>query len=268
MGIVYPPSPLKGLEILSCSNDHQFSKHLHDGYVLWLNSESGEHFSVNGTSDILHLGRISIIEPGVVHSNRACIPNHRHLRSFYFSEVFLQKLYTHLTEKLIDYSLPTCTISNHHLWREFCGLHDLLLHSEDSLSKEVETVTTFSKLYDEDLRRGVRSGFSTEKNRIQRVVDYFHGNINRKIHLDELADLVHCTSYYLIRLFQEQRGIAPHKFLIQIRLERARVLLDEGHDIVDAALLSGFADQSHLTRLFKARYGLTPGVYRKQKNLR
>lgn len=266
MNIIYAPSPLHGLEILSCSNDHTFTKHLHEGYVLWLNSESDEHFNINGTSDILRLGTVSIIEPGVIHSNSPTVSKQRHLRSFYFSEHFLQKIYTNISGKGKGFHLPTCIIQNRQLWQEFSTLHDFLLHPEDHLSMEVETVSAFSKLYEQAGHWDTLSGISTEKNRINTVIDYFHENLDRQFHLKDVAELVQCTSYHLIRIFQRERNIAPHKFLIQLRLERARIVLEEGTTIADAALSAGFSDQSHLTRMFKARYGVTPGRYQQQRN--
>lgn len=77
-------SPVEGLEVLSCSSGREFKSHLHDGYVLWLNSESGEKYRLNGCSDILQPGSISIIEPETVHSNSPCCSERRHLRSFIF----------------------------------------------------------------------------------------------------------------------------------------------------------------------------------------
>ena len=59
--------------------------------------------------------------------------------------------------------------------------------------------------------------------------------------------------------------MSPHAYLIQLRLEKARQLISKGKSIADAALLAGFSDQSHLTRSFKKRYGLTPGRYGSQK---
>lgn len=266
MEIVYAPSPLKGLEILSCSNDHSFAKHLHEGYVLWLNSASDEQFSIEGTTDILRLGTLSIIEPGVIHSNSPCLPGQRHLRSFYFSKQFLQNISSSLPGKNINPHLTTCIINNRQLWRDFSALHELLLYPSDSLSLEVATVSTFSKLFEQDCPVENLPTRSGDKKRVDTVVEYFHDNIDRQFHLDELAELVQCTSYHLIRLFQRNRNIAPHKFLVQLRLEKAKAFLDKGNGIADAALLSGFSDQSHLTRLFKKRYGVTPGLYLKQKN--
>jgi transcriptional regulator GlxA family with amidase domain len=81
------------------------------------------------------------------------------------------------------------------------------------------------------------------------------------ISLDNLAEIVLCTSDQIIRLFRNQVAMSPHVLLVQLRLERARKLIDSGQSIADATLLAGFSNQSLLTRRFKNRYGLTPGLY-------
>lgn len=270
MDIVYSPSPLEGMEVLSCNGDHSFANHLHDGYVLWLNSESGEHFSLSGASDILSPGAIAIIEPGVIHANRPCLPDKRHLRSFYFSEDFFSNLYEEISggESVVP-PLQTCVIENPLLWQEFIDLHDILFQSKDNFAIEAAIVATFSSLAGLCGSKDPSGNPGLKKEpRIKAVIDFFHDNIDRQFSLNELADLVQCGSYHLIRFFREQKGMSPHAYLVQLRLEHARLMLEKGESIGDAALLSGFSDQSHLTRKFKLRYGITPGLYRKQRQLR
>ena len=56
-------------------------------------------------------------------------------------------------------------------------------------------------------------------------------------------------------------GHAPHHFLLSLRLQRARRMLDApGAVLSDVALRNGFADQPHFTRLFKREFGVTPGA--------
>jgi AraC family transcriptional regulator len=56
-------------------------------------------------------------------------------------------------------------------------------------------------------------------------------------------------------------GLAPHRYLLMRRLERARRLLDTPDAVLsDVALRTGFADQAHFTRLFKREFGVTPGI--------
>jgi AraC-like DNA-binding protein len=60
----------------------------------------------------------------------------------------------------------------------------------------------------------------------------------------------------------------PHAFQTQARIARAKTLLRQGRAISEVARLTGFADQSHLTRHFKRLVKLTPGEYQqKSKNV-
>jgi AraC-like DNA-binding protein len=65
---------------------------------------------------------------------------------------------------------------------------------------------------------------------------------------------------YLLRTFKRTVGLPLHGYLNQLRVEHARVLLRRGEPPAPAAALS-FVDQSHLTRWFKAAFGVTPGQY-------
>ncbi|WP_338149160.1 helix-turn-helix transcriptional regulator [Citrobacter cronae] len=64
-----------------------------------------------------------------------------------------------------------------------------------------------------------------------------------------------------LRSFSREIGVTPHAYLIQLRVRKARRLLATGKSPVEVALLTGFADQSHLTRAFVRQFGVTPGRY-------
>ncbi|MNW13279.1 Virulence regulon transcriptional activator VirF [compost metagenome] len=55
--------------------------------------------------------------------------------------------------------------------------------------------------------------------------------------------------------------MTPHAYQIQRRLLLARQLIRRGMTLADAAAASGFADQSHMTRLFVRTYGVSPRRY-------
>ncbi len=81
--------------------------------------------------------------------------------------------------------------------------------------------------------------------------------------LTELATLAGVSKYQLLRQFEQAYGLPPHAWLLQQRLEQARGLIRSGHRLADAAADSGFADQSHMTRLFVRQFGFTPGAWQK-----
>jgi AraC-like DNA-binding protein len=68
--------------------------------------------------------------------------------------------------------------------------------------------------------------------------------------------------YAIARHFRRAFGVAPHRFLIQRRLDLVRRHIEDGASLADAAFAAGFADQSHMTRHFRAAYGVTPGRWR------
>src|SRR5262249_26303238 len=77
--------------------------------------------------------------------------------------------------------------------------------------------------------------------------------------LAELAALSGVSRFQLLRGFAREVGTTPHAYLIQRRVRLVRSLLAAGRSPADAALLAGFADQSHMTRAFARRFGISPG---------
>lgn len=92
---------------------------------------------------------------------------------------------------------------------------------------------------------------------VQRLEDESANSVS----LRELADLCGLSRFQLLRSFSREMGVTPHAYLIQLRVRKARRLLAIGKSPVEAALLTGFADQSHLTRAFIRQFGVTPGRY-------
>ncbi|MEW2352395.1 AraC family transcriptional regulator [Spirillospora sp. NPDC029432] len=81
--------------------------------------------------------------------------------------------------------------------------------------------------------------------------------------LDELAEELHLTPRYLIRLFKAATGLPPMAYLAQHRVEKAaHLLLHTDHPVTQIAQTVGWADQNYFARRFKAHYGLTATTYR------
>jgi AraC-like DNA-binding protein len=96
---------------------------------------------------------------------------------------------------------------------------------------------------------------------LRRARDYIVEKGLNKISFDELTQVTGLSRFHLIRSFAREFGMPPHAFQIQVRLERARSLLAAGMSISQVECEVGFADQSHLTRHFRAIFGVTPGQY-------
>jgi AraC family transcriptional regulator len=96
------------------------------------------------------------------------------------------------------------------------------------------------------------------------IEDYIEQNIFRNITLEELANTCNCTPVQFARKFQVHYGMRPHAYVLSRKVERACQLLRKDRlPLKEIALLSGFADQSHLNRVFRRYMNITPAEYRK-----
>ncbi|WP_266160700.1 helix-turn-helix transcriptional regulator, partial [Dyella silvatica] len=84
------------------------------------------------------------------------------------------------------------------------------------------------------------------------------------ITVERLAILAGLSRVHLTRAFAKSMGVPPHTYLNMVRLRHAQRALLSGQGLADAALSSGFADQSHFNRRFKGSIGLAPGAWLKQ----
>ena len=98
---------------------------------------------------------------------------------------------------------------------------------------------------------------------VRAVRAYLDEHFTRLVRLSELASLAACTPATINRLFRQSIGLPPYEYLMQNRLRAAaRHLRDGAYSLADIAAETGFADQSHLQRMFKRAFGTTPKVYR------
>ena len=104
-------------------------------------------------------------------------------------------------------------------------------------------------------------GLSPE--RLRRVRDYVEAHLDDDLSLTVLADIACLSPYHFSRSFKEAAGVGPQRYVIQRRLERAKTLMRRTHEpLALIAQEAGFADQSHLTSIFRREMGVTPGRFR------
>ena len=94
---------------------------------------------------------------------------------------------------------------------------------------------------------------------LQPVLDYIQTHLERDLALAELAETLNLSPTYFATAFKQAIKISPHQYVIQQRVERAKLMLSKT-DLVIAyiALQVGFSSQSHLTQQLKRLTGMTP----------
>jgi AraC-like DNA-binding protein len=97
--------------------------------------------------------------------------------------------------------------------------------------------------------------------KVKIAIEHLRSAYADNISLTNLSEIVDTNPYVLLRNFKRCVGITPHEYLQTYRVIQARKFIASGISLTDVALLCGFSDQSHLTRIFKRKVGVTPGQF-------
>lgn len=167
--------------------------------------------------------------------------------------------------RLADLTSPV-TVSLFHALRQFAAVDDgsswpLMLESA-AVSMAVAVVRGLSPEASTVMAR-LPNGLSAARRR--RVMEYIDANIRRPITVAELADKASMSRYHFMRSFKKTVGETPMRYICRRRIEVAKKMLATRSDpIAEIALEAGYSSQSHMTTVFKAMVGVTPGEFRRR----
>ena len=99
--------------------------------------------------------------------------------------------------------------------------------------------------------------------RLNAVCSYMKEHYSENVSLEQLCKIAGVSRYSLIRYFTKYKKITPYQYLESIRVNRAKLYLEQGTEPAEAAAMTGFSDQSHFTNFFKRLFGLTPAHYQR-----
>jgi AraC-like DNA-binding protein len=211
-------------------------------------------------------GDLFLIQPGQLHSGQPDSQTGWQVTSFiiqpetlhlFLAELGKDKKEVTFTDELV---LPKGKKSAH-LKKCFATLVEQVVTPSSDLETEILLFETLEALINIVQKT---TKFRTETQKIQRAVKHIRNNFERKLTLEELADISHLSKFHLLRTFKSELGMPPHAFQIQLRLNEARKKLLRGEEALDVALSLGFADQAHFMNAFKRYTYLTPKKYQKQ----
>jgi AraC-like DNA-binding protein len=99
----------------------------------------------------------------------------------------------------------------------------------------------------------------------RRAKDLLSNRLSGEMALAQLARECGLSAGHFARAFRQSFGMAPHQWLLSVRVERAKErLLHSDASLAEIAIDCGFADQSHFTRVFTKQIGVGPGQWRRQ----
>ena len=249
---------------------HKFDRHLHDELVIVMTQAGAGQCHTRAGSEIAGPGSVLVFGPGEYHSGEVWEGREWIYRAIYLDMEGLGALGAVFSaDSRIDkpFLIPPGLYQDAHLAGLLVKAH-ASLHEEGAVSLMERQANWWAAMgmlvgrYGQSGRSSHSPGETRrEARKMAQVRDYVAANYERDISVDELAQRVGLSRYYLTRAFCKEFGLPPHAYATQLRLLAAKRMLAAGHNAATAAAAAGFYDQSHLNRLFKRAYGITPGAY-------
>ncbi len=259
------PEVLVGVQAMTLNTDHAFSRHSHDSFGLGLmiaggqRSWSGRGWIEAGAGDCI------TVNPGEMHDG-APLAGPRAWRMTYLSPALVASITAELGIDAPAIGAPAirdgplCQAFEQFFNRVEQAVRQSGGADVAALALEESLLTLVGGLFRHHGARAVavERGAPAVRQARQRLDDA----PEQAVTLAALADLAGVSRFQLLRGFAREVGLTPHAYQVQRRTLLAQRLLREGQAPADVAASAGFADQSHLTRVFRRQFGLTPARFR------
>ncbi len=257
---------IHGVELLRARYVTQtFARHAHEGFALGVIEAGALGFFYRGENVVAPAGAINLAIPDEPHTGHAATDGGWTYRMFYLEEHVLRQAAAEVTGK--PFGMPFFQTGVLHDAELAQSIRDLHITVESAGGSHLEQQSRLLWVLTQLIRRHAHprpqvGPLRREHQAAQRARDYVESHYADNPSLEQLAAEAHLSPFHLIRVFQDEFGLPPHAYLNQVRIRRARGMLDQGQSIAAVAYATGFSDQSHLTRHFKRIVGVTPGQYR------
>ncbi len=237
-----------------------FPNHFHDYYVIGLIEKGHRSLLCKNQTYMTVPGNIMLLNPGDSHSctqqgdeflDYMGLNISKEIMSGLTFEVSGTKTLPHFSTNVIFDDEASCYLR---------VLHSMITEGSYEFAKEENLLLLLSLL----LRKYAMSfeaPVSEYKREIDAVCSFMEEHFAERISLEQLCQCACTSKSTLLRVFTREKGVTPYRYLENLRIGKAKKLLEQGFTPAEAALQTGFSDQSHFTNYFSNFIGLTPGAY-------
>lgn len=247
--------PIAGLQRLAARfGGHAYDLHRHETYAVGLTIWGAQSFHYRGTLRTSRQGQVMVIHPDEAHDGHAGVDQGFAYRMLYVDPAAVSAALDGTAPPFVPdvvaddpalAGLVTDAFADFPRSLEPLALDALVERLAALLARRGDGVHT---------RRRLRA-----QRALQKARDFLAAEAHRTVSSEELEQVSGLDRFALARQFRLAFGTSPHRYQVGRRLTKAQALIAAGMPLSETAAVTGFADQSHLTRHFAARFGLTPG---------
>jgi AraC-like DNA-binding protein len=259
---------LAGLALLKARfTHHRYALHTHPTYVVALVTEGCERLRVGRRQVVAPAGHLILVNPEECHDGEPGAEGGWAYRTLYPSVDLIMNVAAELGEhRLPMFQSPV--VDDPEAAQAVAAAHRDAEGAADAMTAEASMLSAFRLLLcrhaDADRPGREQAPGRSARRRVAAYADLIDSQLaGGAVTLASLAEAVGVTRFQVVRDVERETGLTPGAYIRTLRLRRAARLIEEGEALADAAAAAGFADQSHLTRAFRAVHGFTPRAFQR-----
>ncbi|NBJ95566.1 helix-turn-helix domain-containing protein [Parablautia muri] len=238
-----------------------FPSHFHEHYVIGFVEKGERMLSCRGREYAIAEGSILLFNPGESH---ACVQSDGgtfDYRGFNIPKETMLDLTKEITGQRELPGFSKNVVYDEEAVCHLRSLHEMVMKGTGEFGKEETLLILLSHLI-WNYGQPFENCTPECRKEIEKACDYMEEHFTERIYLDQICCCAGLSKSTLLRAFTKEKGVTPYRYLETIRINEAKKLLSQGRTPVEAAIRTGFSDQSHFTNYFNRFIGLAPGTYR------
>lgn len=238
-----------------------FPNHFHEHYVIGFVEKGERCLSCRNKEYTIEQGSVLLFNPG---DNHACVQSDNgtlDYRGLNISKEVMLDLSEEVTGKRQLPGFSRNVVCDEEAIGYLRPLHEMIMNGVGEFGKEESLLFLISTLI-QNYGQPFENCIPECRQEIEKACEFIQKHFTERIYLDQICRHAGLSKSTLLRAFTKAKGVTPYRYLETVRINEAKKLLQKDVPPLEAAIQTGFSDQSHFTNYFSGFIGLAPGVYR------
>jgi AraC-like DNA-binding protein len=236
---------------------HAYDPHRHETYSIGVTERGTQAFRYRGVECASTTGRTIVLHPDEMHDGHAIAPDGFVYRMLYIDAALIGEALGDATLPFV----PDAVAEDPELAATVNEAFEGFPNRFTTLASATIVAATADGLCRRAGRTWRQHSAQYYGSRLDKAREALDAATDLSVTAEDLEAVTGIDRYALARAFRARFATSPHRYLVGRRLHRVKAEIAAGLPLAETAAANGFADQSHMTRHFKARFGLTPGRY-------